>query len=96
MSGLPRCGSCRAFIRWVVTTDGRRIPLDFKPDEAKASVWVNPATDLAHFLSKDGVARGRAAGHRIDSIHHATCPSVERHRVPRAQTSLDLFGGDAA
>lgn len=95
MSGLPKCGSCRAFIRWVVTADGRRIPLDLKPDDGKASIWVHPDTERAHFLSKEQVAAGRAAGHRIDSIHHATCPSVERHRVPRAQTALD-FGGDAA
>jgi hypothetical protein len=95
VSGLPKCGSCGAFIRWVVTVDGRRIPLDLAPDEGKASIWVDPETDRAHFLSKEKVAAGRAKGYRMDSIHHSTCPSVERHRVPRAQTSLDLFG-DAA
>lgn len=95
MSGLPRCGSCKAFIRWVETKEGRRIPLDFATDEAKASVWVNPKTGRAHFLSAEEIARARAAGKRVDSIHHATCPSVERHRVPRSQTSLDLFGDGA-
>lgn len=95
MSGPPRCGSCRAFIRWVEKTDGGRIPLDFTTDEANATIWLNP-DGRARFLSKDEIVRARAAGQRLYSLHHTTCPSVERHRVSRAQTSLDLFGGDAA
>lgn len=86
--GLPRCGSCKGFVQWVVTAEGRRIALDLGA-KSSGSVWVNPDTGRAHFLSKERQERGRAAGVELRVPHR--CGTAD-DRVAAGQTALDLDG----
>lgn len=93
MPSRPECQSCGQPVRWGVTKDGARMPLDVAPAPL-GSVWVHPDTGRLHVLSKERAERGRAAGALLFMPHHATCPSRGRHGVSRAQETLDL--GSAA
>lgn len=85
MTGRPVCQSCGAEVVWRVTVDGRRVPLDPGADPMGV---VRRVGDRVRFLSKKDAEAARAAGEQLLMPHHATCASVERHRVPRAQESL--------
>lgn len=89
--GLPRCGKCRGFIQWVQTAEGRRIALDLGA-KSSGSVWVNPDTGRAHFLSKERQEAGRAKGVELRVPHRC---SATADAVAEGQTALDLFGGAA-
>lgn len=80
------CRSCRAPIRWAVTTAGRRMPLDLEPV---------PDGNVVIEGEKDGVPVVRVL-HRDEqpalfeadqperfTSHFASCPDADRHRRPR-------------
>lgn len=84
----PTCQSCGQEITWRITTDGRRIPLDPLAHPEGIVRMLDGGT--CRILSKVNAAEARANGAQLWMPHHATCPTVERHRVPRAQMALDL------
>lgn len=86
MSDLPKC-DCGAPMRWLVMRDGRRVPVDPAPTSA-GTVWIDPRDGRGVFLSKDDQQRANDAQELLYQQHHATCPNVGRHRVPRAQQTL--------
>lgn len=89
--GDQACGSCGRRVWWVVTDRGARMPLD--PGAHPMGV-VEPRFEggnRARIHSKAEAQARRLTGAELYMPHHATCPSVERHRgVSRAQ--LGLFG----
>ena len=76
---MSECRSCGAPITWAITDQGRRIPLDAKPNPAG-----NIRLDLthAHILTKSDNYNGP----RYTS-HFATCPNADKHRRPRPKSS---------
>jgi hypothetical protein len=75
---VAHCKSCGAVIRWAVTENDKRIPLDAEPTSGGNLVLV------------DGVARAPRIGE--DDVpflqyvsHFATCPQADEHRTPKAQ-----------
>ncbi len=90
MSDWARCQSCDAEIRWGVTVDGIRMPLDVEPVESGAVFIL--ANGRLRVLDTDERRRARDAGATLFMAHHATCPGAGRHRVPRSQMTLDVDG----
>lgn len=75
---MAECRSCGAVIRWGVTTQGGRMPLDAAPAPL-GNVFVLEDGRL-RVLSNEEAERERSAGAVLYVSHHATCPSADRHR----------------
>ena len=70
------CRSCGAEIRWVLTTAGRRMPVDAEPHLVMVSTGET--------LLTDGPLVKPAYGY---TSHFATCPHAAQHRRPRLPSS---------
>lgn len=80
---MNTCRSCGARIRWVVTTAGKRIPLDEDPVDG-GNVLLHEAIDgrepIATVVGKSvGPSLFGDDGPRYVS-HFATCPDADQHR----------------
>lgn len=72
--------NCSAMIRWAVTADGRRMPVDYAPD---------PAGNLVRVMVAKGDWRIRVLADGEDpgpdvlrwTSHYATCPDADRFRA---------------
>lgn len=62
------CSSCAAPLLWVVTQEGKRMPLDAKPER--------------RWLVEPGPGSGAPTGRMVEvhQTHWATCKSPEQHR----------------
>lgn len=75
------CKSCRASVRWAVTTNGKRQPLDLRAHEAGTVVLVDVGHETcAVVLGGEVLARARLHGVELFVAHHATCPAAHLHR----------------
>lgn len=69
---MSKCRSCGAPVRWVVTVNGRRMPIDPHP------------SDDGNMVLRSGVAYVVKPDEAPDEArwisHFATCPNAKRHR----------------
>lgn len=72
---IAACNSCGAQILWVVTANGKQMPVD-----------AEPVVKTPHGLMTLSPVEGRTA-HRADAVrghlyrsHFATCPNAKEHR----------------
>lgn len=72
MNTVP-CKSCRKPIRWVVTANGKRMPID--PAPSTDGNLVLDDRGVAHFDWRPGRAKYVS--------HFATCPNAAQHRRRR-------------
>lgn len=68
---MSLCRSCGAEIRWVVSSNGKSMPLDATPDPAGLVAVHN---GVAH------VGRNMVEGEQKFTSHFATCPNARDHR----------------
>jgi len=80
MSGLARCGSCRAEIRWVTTQNHAHMPIDPDPTPDGNVIPIPQGEDvepLARVLRKD---EEPPPGTKRFTTHWETCPTAAKHR----------------
>ncbi len=77
-----RCGSCRAAIRWVTTTNGRSMPIDPDPVDGGNLVLTYPSPGSALAIVVDPEQTMLDDPPRYVS-HFATCPNADQHRTTR-------------
>lgn len=75
---MSTCKSCGAPVTWVLTTKGKRMPLDAVP-VATGNVTVEDGYATVHAA----IGLFVAPGPRYVS-HFATCPQANQHRTPRS------------
>ena len=75
---MSTCGSCDAPIRWALTVNGKRIPLDAEP-VADGNIVLR--SGIAH-IEKTAALDLDGGGARYVS-HFATCPNSQQHRRRR-------------
>ena len=79
-----RCRSphCDAPIRWLVTANGKRIPVDEEPNpEGNVQLGYVGGAEVAIVLNDPADrAAAQVAGVTLYMPHHATCPDVGRFR----------------
>jgi hypothetical protein len=73
----PKCRSCEAPMRWVVTGRGRRMPVDFDPHE-DGNVVVD-ANGRAEVYRETPMTID--SGSTVHFSHFATCPNAGEHRT---------------
>jgi len=87
-SGPTACRSCGAPVWWVLSTTGKRLPLDAEPSPA-GTVMVHgggeeEAAPVGEVLTGDRLTRARAMVERGDLAlyvsHFATCPHADDWR----------------
>lgn len=87
------CRSCDAPIRWAITTNGRRIPLDAAShpegnlvivDDVATRGWFrfDPTVHLVPKDQLDGF-RQKHPDEPLYRSHFATCPNADTHRRNR-------------
>ncbi|MGH3795990.1 MAG: hypothetical protein ACRDSP_13995 [Pseudonocardiaceae bacterium] len=74
------CKSCGDVIMWVVTVDGKRMPIDGEPTETGTVSLTGHVPPLARVVSRTG----RYPGQRLYVSHFATCRHADLHRKPVA------------
>lgn len=77
MADQAKCRSCGAPILWVVTTLGKRMPLDAEP-HPDGNVSLVPAGAMV--LPAELVEQGKKIGSKRYRSHFATCPNAAQHR----------------
>lgn len=78
---MARCSSCDAPIFWVTYPSGKKAPLNVRPSD-DGVVVLDKEIDTAHVTTKvEREALDRTVALYVP--HHATCPSVARHRSRR-------------
>lgn len=91
------CRSCGAPVRWYVTENGRRMPVNTAPVNpvlaAAGMVAVNPARGTCRVLGRDAIDSGdlqrwTRAGATLHTAHWATCPNANHHRTTTTQESM--------
>jgi len=73
------CRSCKALMFWVLTKNGKKMPIDAKPDPNGGLVVTLKADGELHaeaYMSSEPTHHGR---NRYTS-HFATCPNSSQHR----------------
>ncbi len=73
------CKSCGEPIIWVITEEGKRMPLDAEPTEL-GTVAVREHDGAARVVSRNG----RYPGQKLYVSHFATCRFSQAHRKPIA------------
>lgn len=78
------CGSCGATIRWAITCQRKRMPIDPEPTR-RGNVVLQPGTgpkgeDIAYVLAGERLAEAKAAGVELRTSHFATCPQAAEWR----------------
>ena len=71
---LSQCSKCNKHIYWVVTENGKNMPIDSYPSDNGNIIFVN---ELAHVLKKGEPVPD---GARRYVSHYATCPHAEHFR----------------
>lgn len=75
---LAQCRSCDAPVIWVVTTNGKRMPVDADPVVAARGFRLDDEVEgevpLATFTQTP------AQDERLYLSHFATCPNADQHR----------------
>lgn len=69
------CKACNAELLWAKTATGKAMPLNHDPDSGGN---VELRNGIAYVMPKDQLPRGERY-----MPHHATCPAVDRFRMPR-------------
>lgn len=89
---LSRCRSCEAPILWVITTNGKRMPVDVEPVVASRGFRIDETLlDEAQMGFNEGDLKpGKdllatftaepAQGEQLYVSHFATCPNAAAHR----------------
>jgi len=74
---VANCRSCKASIVWAITSTGRRMPFDAKPDSAGRFTLTPRGGDM--------VAEHVGTDHEgpLYRSHFATCLEADRFRRPR-------------
>jgi hypothetical protein len=78
--GTSTCRSCQAEILWVVTTNGRRMPLDVEPDPVNGrfvKTRVEGEDKIVRFVKDKDLAENTKT---LYSSHFQTCPNAREHR----------------
>jgi hypothetical protein len=76
---VSNCRSCRAPVTWVLTVNGRKMPLDPKPtDDGNVAVRRDERGDMRGHVLREG--EEPKAGERRFTSHFATCPNAGQHR----------------
>lgn len=78
---MSSCASCGAPIKWAVTANGKRIPLDPEPhlDGRVRLIHLSNGRE-ARVLTDPDLAEARHAGEALYQTHFATCPNADKHR----------------
>ena len=77
---MAQCRTCKAEIVWMVTSAGKRVPLD--PPEKRFVV------------NNTSVHRGQVEMQDTWLSHFATCPQADEHRKPLRGSTEDYLGGN--
>jgi hypothetical protein len=75
---MKTCRSCGAPIRWVVTYQGRRMPVDVEPAK-DGNIVLEGDTAVAVGKPAKRLAYGRP-GTPLYRSHFASCPQASEHR----------------
>jgi hypothetical protein len=81
---MQHCRSCGAKILWATTEKGRRMPVDFSPNE-KGNIFLQHRPErepLAVYATAEQIAafEGTLQQHRLFTSHFATCPEAKKWR----------------
>lgn len=83
MSSEPTtCNYCTAPIMWLITSAGKRMPVDARPDPERGNVLRQG--DHAGVLGKNQAAAARALGTPLRLHHAVTCPFASAWQNPKA------------
>lgn len=76
-----RCSSCDAPVIWALTTNGKKIPIDFEP-ALDGNIVLRRRTDGALIALVPGPATVGLEDFHDErrKSHFATCPNAKRHR----------------
>jgi hypothetical protein len=86
---FARCRSCGAEVLWVLTGNGKRMPVDVQPSEkGNLFVFTPPGIHAALVAESTSSMSARAEYARKDDrprfvSHFATCPNAPQHRKAR-------------
>lgn len=86
---FARCRSCGAQVLWVLTGNGKRMPLDATPSAAgNMFVFTPDNPDAALIAESTTSTSARASAARVEDrprflSHFATCPNAAQHRKAR-------------
>lgn len=72
------CRSCGAEVTWVVTTNGKKMPVDAEPDPEGKFLLNDDDPPLATYVHDD--QRDGVDVNALYQSHFATCPSAAMHR----------------
>lgn len=76
------CRTCKQPIRWAVTTDHRRIPIDPEPAD-DGNLRLMYAQGERYPTALVIPAHQRAQYPELYRTHFAICPDADQHRRPR-------------
>jgi hypothetical protein len=79
MDTTSACRSCGAWIWWLVTAAGKRMPVNPTPDPA-GNLAVNGPGDLRVLRAGEEPPESGWSRH---TSHFATCPNADQHRKAR-------------
>lgn len=85
---ITTCRSCGASIAFVLTTGGKRMPIDVEPSD-KGTLFVFAPLPTVALSAESVTARSeraelaRTQGRERYVSHFATCPQAAQHRKPR-------------
>jgi len=74
---VSRCRSCPAEIEWVLTEQGRRMPIDVETRADGNLIVTGEAIDRGRMVP---TVRYVEAGEGDRVSHFATCPNAKEHR----------------
>lgn len=82
---MAACRSCAAEVIWVkLLPRGRLAPLDATRSAEGNIRMLGTRNAIARVLSKENLAKARAAGDELYTSHFATCPNAKSHRKRHA------------
>lgn len=85
---MDNCRACRAPVRWAITNNGKRSPLDDEPSrEGNVALLMaqgeRSTIDFAVVLTGQALARCQQEGVLLRTPHFATCPRAGEFRKPK-------------
>ncbi len=80
---MNRCRSCHAPVRWAVTANGKRIPVDADPMAEGGNLLLSLDDPPTATVVDPGALMLVDDGKRFVS-HFVTCPDADEHRRPRS------------
>lgn len=77
-AAAPKCRSCNEPIRWITTSGGKHMPVDYDPhDGGNILLWPDGRSKQCE---PGGPREGIPAEATLHYSHFATCPHADRHR----------------